>query len=99
MILKDTVGLVVTFTVKRDGIPLDISTASTKNLLFNPPSGSLLTKAGTFVTDGTDGKLRYTTIAGDLDEAGVWEVAADIVMTGWDGQTSAERFMVHEVLS
>lgn len=64
-----------------------------------PNSGTMLTKAGSFTTDGTDGKLSYTTIAGDLSVAGEWKASASIVMTGWTGQTTQHGFYVTESLS
>lgn len=56
------------------GTAIDVSTASVKYIYFQDPSGNKVKKTATFTTDGTDGIIQYTTIAGDIDEEGVWQV-------------------------
>jgi len=97
-ILRGTIGVVFTFTVKREAVPLDISAATTKRLLFKQPNGPSLTKEASFATDGLDGKLTYTTLSGDLSEAGRWFVAAYVEMPGWTGQTTAAPFTVSDTI-
>lgn len=84
----------------RDGeTAVDISSAAvTKNLVFQDPSGNNTTKAAGFFTDGTDGILTYTTIAGDLDEAGEWFVQAQITLSSGARSFTKERFHVHAQL-
>lgn len=74
---------------------LDISAATTKEMIFKKPDGTKLTKAGTFVTDGSDGILRYTTISGDLDQAGWWEVEGHVITPGGEWTSTAYGFEVH----
>ena len=60
--------------VDTDGTAIDVSTASVKYIYFADPDGDKVCKTAAFTTDGTDGKIQYTTIAGDIDEVGTWLV-------------------------
>ena len=54
------------------GTAIDVSTASTKYIYFQDPTGAKVQKTAAFTTSGTDGKIQYTTIAGDIDMVGNW---------------------------
>ena len=74
---KDDIGTRFLITIKdEDDAVKNISTYTTKQLIFKKPSGTLLTKTASFLTDGTDGVIYYTSISGDLDEIGVWKLQA-----------------------
>lgn len=45
-------------------------------IIFMKPDGTTLTKTASFVTDGTDGKVKYVTVATDLDAFGTWAIQA-----------------------
>lgn len=77
---------------------LDISAATTLEIRLKKPDGSVLTKNASFVTDGSDGKINYTTIAGDLDQAGVWKVEAYVVIAGNSWTSSYGKFKVQSNL-
>jgi hypothetical protein len=65
------VGTVLRATVKdQDGTVVDISSSSPKQIYVKRPDGSVLVKTGSFTTTGSDGKLQYATIAGDLNQPG-----------------------------
>lgn len=57
--LNDTTGVVSA---------VDLSGVGTKELKFKKPSGALLTVTAAFTTNGTDGLIRHTWTAGQLDE-------------------------------
>ena len=76
----------------------NVSGALTKDLIFRKPDGTKLTKNASFYTDGTDGKLQYTTISGDLDTAGSWNIQAYIVMPSGTWYSSVGSFKVYENL-
>jgi hypothetical protein len=65
-------------TITEDCAAIDISGATSKVIYFTKPSGEVLTKTASFVTDGTDGLIHYATIAGDLNESGVWKIQANV---------------------
>lgn len=60
----------------QNGEPKPLSSYTTKQLIFKKPSGTTLTKTASFLTDGSDGIIYYTSISGDLDETGVWKLQA-----------------------
>ena len=104
--MPDDVGLhvgdinaVIEMTIKgNDGLAEDISTASTKQIKLTKPAGSNITKNAEFTTNGSDGKLRYTTIANDLNEHGTWGARVYLVLgSGWDGHSSKTLFKVYPV--
>ena len=74
------------------------SGAITKQLIFRKPDGTKLTKSAAFTTDGTDGKMQYTTISGDLDTAGAWNIQAYLVTSSGTWYSSVGSFKVYENL-
>ena len=69
------IGTVFELTiVDTDDTAVDVSTAAVKYIYFQDPTGTRMRKTATFTTDGTDGKIEYVTIAGDIDEVGTWQV-------------------------
>ncbi|MFA5216867.1 BppU family phage baseplate upper protein [Sulfuricurvum sp.] len=94
------IGTKFLVTVKEGDDPVDISEATTKNIIFKKPNGTSVTKAGIFETDGTDGKIYYKTLsASDLDVAGIWTIQASIVLPSlgtW--KSSIGNFKVYDNL-
>ena len=69
----DDFGTIIRLTVKdQDSVIVDVSSATTLQIIFRPPSGEFITKTATKTTDGTDGDIQYTTLAGDIEEIGTW---------------------------
>jgi hypothetical protein len=72
-------GTVFEITLQdQDGAAADVSGATTKQIIFRKPGGTVVTKAADFVTDGTDGKIDYTAASGDLDTAGDWRIEGQV---------------------
>ncbi len=95
----DDVGTNFVVTIEGETcLVLDISSASTKNLIFRKPDGTLLTKPATFVTDGTDGQIKYTFVAGDLDQHGKWSVQAFIDYGSTEWYSDIAKFTVYNNL-
>ena len=92
----EDIGTVFEVEVKDGDAVVDISSATTKELVFSKPDGSVLTKPAVFVTDGTDGKLKYTTIADDLSDPGNWKLQVYIVMSGGAWRTDIGDFIVFD---
>lgn len=80
--------------VDQDGTALDVSAATTLQLLFLKPNGVLETKTATLTGDGTDGVIQYVTIADDLDVPGVWKSQGYIVDAGKQHKSSVDVFHV-----
>ena len=82
-------------TVKDNGSVVDISSASSLTIFIKKPNGTILTRTGTLETDGTDGKMYYIVVAGDLDAAGVYKIQGRVVLTSGTFSTSTANFKVH----
>lgn len=92
---EDDVGTKLLATIIDDGEVVDISSASSFTLLIKKPNGVLLAKPATLETNGTDGKIYYITVAGDLDEAGVYKIQGLVVLPNGSFYTSIVTFKVH----
>lgn len=69
------VGTVFRLTFKdQDGVVVDISSASVKQVVFTKPTGAKLACVATFTTSGVDGAAQYASISGDIDLAGTWSM-------------------------
>ena len=93
---KNAIGVAITVTLQEDGVALNISNATTKNFVIEKPSGTVVTKTASFVTNGTDGKLRYSTISGDLNESGRYRLQVDLEASPYDGLTDIGSFFVED---
>lgn len=91
----DDIGTVFRALIVDGSTAKDISTATTKQLIFKKPSGSKLTKDGSFYTDGTDGILQYTTVSGDLDEVGLWKVQGYVIIGTNEHKSDIYSFRVY----
>ncbi len=89
------IGTVFTVTVKDGANAVDISAATTQQLIFQAPSGAKKTKEAAFVTDGSDGQLEYTLVDGDLDELGYWKLQAYVVSPAGSWHSDVSAFQVH----
>lgn len=68
------VELVVQF-IDCDG-PIKLATEGLNvlEIRIQNPAGATTSHVAAYVTDGEDGKIRYITVAGDLDVAGNWKI-------------------------
>jgi hypothetical protein len=91
----ESAGVLVDFLIQEAGAAVDISAATRKDLIFRRPDGSQYVLAASFKTTGTDGCLRWTTTAAELDKKwiGRWTVEADLAgVSGFTGPTRAATF-------
>ena len=61
----------------------DISSATLRQIKVRRPDGSKTTWPA--VADG-DTAIKYVTLAGDIDQAGVWKLQPYIEMPSWQGR-------------
>ena len=92
------VGTQFLVTVTDGSSAVDISSATTKELIIKKPSGTKLTKATAFSTDGTDGKMKYNIASDDLDEAGSYKLQGKVVISDGTFYTDIHTFKVHRNL-
>lgn len=77
---------------------IDISAATTLQLIFKPPKGASVTKTAVFTTDGTNGQIQYVTVSGDINETGRWKLQAYIVLPSGSWRSDIGFFDVFENL-
>ncbi len=93
------VGTAFERTITEGATAVNISSATLMQLVFRKPDGTTMTKTAVWTTTGTDGKLRYVTIAGDLSVAGQWGLQAYVEMNGGKWHTDIDYFTVYQNLS
>jgi len=93
---KDDIGTKFLLTIKDGTSAVDISGATTKEIIFEKPSGETLTKSATFDSDGSDGKIYYNSVDGDVDEKGTWTLQAKVVIAAGTFKSNTETFKVYE---
>lgn len=87
----------LTATVVDDnGDAVDISGATTMTFVLEKPDGTVTTKTASFLTDGTDGIVKYDTVTDDFDVSGLWHFQAYIDISTGDTvfHTDIEQFEV-----
>jgi len=92
---RGDIGTAFVVTVKQGSNVIDISGATTAQILFEKPDGSVLTKTASLTTDGTDGKMQYASQSGDLSVSGSWRLQGYLVLASWTGRTDVHTFEVH----
>ena len=51
----------------------DLAAAVVRTITLRRPSGTSISSDGVLYTDGTDAKMYYLTVEGDINELGTWE--------------------------
>jgi hypothetical protein len=92
---KDDQGVQFILTLKDGNDVVDLSSASPKQIKFHKPDGTLLTKTANFYTDGTDGKIYYTSASGDLNLTGNWRLQAYVGIGSNKWHSDTGRFVVY----
>ena len=92
------IGTQFLLTVKDGSSAVDISSATTKQIIIKKPSGTKVTANTAFSTDGTDGKMYYNAGDGDLDEAGSYKLQGKVVISDGTFYTDITSFKVHRNL-
>jgi len=60
----------------------DISAATVSDILAKKPNGVVVTWIGTVISLT---KIKYATVASDLDMAGTWKLQVKVTVAGWSG--------------
>lgn len=78
---------------------LDVSSTTVRQLILSSPDGTSSTKSAILNTDGTDGKIKYTTVDGDLSQVGTWRIQVRVVFgSSGDWKSDISTFKVLENL-
>jgi hypothetical protein len=71
---------------------VDLSGAVSSSIKYKKPNGT--TGEWTATTSTTE--IRYTTLAGDIDQAGDWELQGYVDLGSWEGRSSVVSTTVGE---
>lgn len=72
-------GFVLELRFQESGQTVAIDTATTLEFVFVDPKGNTTARAGSLVTDGTDGLLEYRVQPGDFPSPGKWRCYGHLV--------------------
>lgn len=98
-IQKNDYGTRFEFTITdQDAAVVDISAATTKALIFESPGGTVSSKAATFTTDGTDGKMYWDVTEGFLVTTGRWKLQGHYIDGDQQNRTEKTFFYVQDIL-
>jgi len=96
----DDTGTGLIFTVSANEEVMDLSAATTKEIIFDKPkTNNVITKPAVFVTDGTDGKVKYVSESDFFDIRGKWKAQGHFVFPTGEWHTSIVEFEVAHNLS
>lgn len=102
-IQKDDVGTVVTVLINQAGTDTaeDVSDATTRTVKVKLKDGTVTSHVGSFVTDGTDGKVKFTSVAASFSVAG--EATLQVYLENTDASkkhhTTERKFVINDVLA
>ena len=81
--------------------PIDISNATSKTLVIRKPDGTVLTNSAVFTPvssggtgTGTDGKISYFSVSGDLDLKGLYRIQGIVSNPSGTWSSSIDKFKV-----
>ena len=95
------VGTIFELTiVEKDGVtPVNVSTASVKKIYFMDPAGVKKNATASFTTNGSDGKIRYTSVAGFINSLGMWSMQGYVEIGSAKYYSEKTGFKVNSVIS
>ena len=97
-IQEGDIGTKLLVTITDNDAIVNISSATSLSIFIKKPDGSILTRSGTFETNGTDGKMYYATVSGDIDTAGSYKLQGRVTLSNGSFYTSTVTFKVHRNL-
>ena len=88
-------GTVFNITIKdQDDVVVDLSTGSGSIITFFPPHQDSFSRTPVMPNGGTDGLLRYTIQSGELSQAGIWSISAEIITPSGHFYSNVPEFRV-----
>ncbi len=101
---KGDIGTVFRWTASEGGTAVDVSNATIKQVKFIKPNGVQMIRSLVNSTkasdkkDGTDGRVEYVAVSGDLDQKGTYNWQLFFNLSSWQGNSQSGTFMVEDVL-
>lgn len=98
-IQKNDWGIRFEITIKdQDGTVVDVSGATTKQIIFKSPGGDVSAKTATFTTNGTDGKIYWDSTTSFLATAGRWKMQGLYIDANQQNRTEQTYFYVQQII-
>lgn len=85
-------------TIKDDGALVDVSPGlASGTFVFKKPDDTTFNRTASTLGDGSalSGVMYYDTIAGDLNEAGIWKLQSKMILTSGTFYTDIQTFTVN----
>lgn len=89
------IGTQLIVAVYDDGDIVNISGALSKTIILKKPDDSVSNKSASLLTDGTDGKMVYTSVAGDFDQVGKYKIQGQVIFASGTFYTGIGSFSVN----
>jgi hypothetical protein len=79
----------------------DITAATNTSIAVLKPDGTTTswTPANIYTISGATRYLRYVTVAGDFDQAGIYEAQASLTLGSWTGLGETTSFVIYDTFS
>jgi hypothetical protein len=97
-IQKDDWGVRFEITVITATSTVDISAATSTAIYFEDPNGSVTSKAASFTTDGTDGKMYWDSTTSFLNVDGRWKMQGRYGDANQTNRTAVTFFYVQPIV-
>ena len=88
------IGTVFQITIRESGVAKDVSAATTMELKFQTPDGTILVHDAVFASDGTNGIIEATGATGNFSQVGPWGIQAHLIFSSGDWYSSRGCFNV-----
>ena len=75
-------GTALQATIVEDGAHVDVSTATAKVIILKAPGGETIEKTAQNIGDGTDGRVQYIRVSGDIEDLGRWNYRFKVTFSG-----------------
>lgn len=82
-------------TIKDCDEIVNVSGATLLTFSFKKPDDSIFYRSCNLYTNGTDGKIYYDTVSGDLDQAGLYKLQGQVSLASGTFYTDIYNFKVH----
>jgi len=92
------IGTVFELTIMDCDVIVDLAGYTSLVILFKKPDKTTVTRVGTLTTDGSDGKMQYVSVAGDLDLLKSWQIQARVTLPTGTWSSDISKFTVKENL-
>jgi hypothetical protein len=93
------IGTVFEATIMDGKEIVSVSGAITKKLIFRKTDLTVIEKDAEYVSNGLDGKIKYTTVSGDLDQKGVWKFQGFVQLPSGSWHSDIHNFTVSDNLA